>query len=171
MSDCVGKPGARHYDGNAAIVADLSNDPTYAGPLLENFGPRVISLQIGRYGDGMTFERRPVAVGRNYLLELLRSEKQSDQVRFVEGPASRCAFEQLANLETELRESGTVYTCPPGQHDVSVGSHASTNMTSTSRRSPSGVLRLALIRPSIALRTWFLIGEMSMASTFKRFVH
>ena len=30
---------------------------------------------------------------------------------------SRRAFEQLTNLETEMRESGTVYTCPSGQHD------------------------------------------------------
>ena len=29
----------------------------------------------------------------------------------------RRAYEQLANLEVEYRESGTVYTCPPGKHD------------------------------------------------------
>jgi hypothetical protein len=85
----------RHYNGNALIVADLSNDPTYAEPLLENFGPRVIGLQIGRYGDCMTFERRPSNTPRCWSTPL----------------------EQLAGLETELRESGTVYTCPPGQHD------------------------------------------------------
>ena len=29
----------------------------------------------------------------------------------------RRAYEQLANLELEFREGGTVYTCPPGKHD------------------------------------------------------
>jgi hypothetical protein len=27
------------------------------------------------------------------------------------------AYEQLVNLETEIRETGVVYTCPSGQHD------------------------------------------------------
>ena len=56
-------------------------------------------------------------IGRTQLLELLHTEMQNDQVKFVDGPMSRRAFEQLANLETEMRESGTVYTCPSGQHD------------------------------------------------------
>ena len=30
---------------------------------------------------------------------------------------SRRAFEQLVRLETEMRDSGTVYRCPSGQHD------------------------------------------------------
>ena len=38
---------------NALIVADLSNDPTYAEVLYETFGPRVIGLQITRHGDGI----------------------------------------------------------------------------------------------------------------------
>jgi hypothetical protein len=42
---------------------------------------------------------------------------QAGLVRIVDGPESRRAYEQLASLETELRDSGTVYTCPPGQHD------------------------------------------------------
>src|SRR5262245_46902689 len=46
----------RHYESEGLIVADLSNDPTYAEPLLETFGPRVIGLQITRNGDGMNFE-------------------------------------------------------------------------------------------------------------------
>jgi hypothetical protein len=33
-----------------AIVADLSNDPTYAEVLHETFEPRVIGLQIARCG-------------------------------------------------------------------------------------------------------------------------
>jgi hypothetical protein len=51
------------------------------------------------------------------LLELFHNQMQSDLVRFVDGPESKRAYEQLMGLETEFRESGTVYTCPPGQHD------------------------------------------------------
>jgi len=51
-------------------------------------------------------------IGRSHLLELFHSELQSDLVRMVDGPMSRRAYEQLMNLETQLRESGTVYTCP-----------------------------------------------------------
>ena len=29
----------------------------------------------------------------------------------------RRAYEQFANLELEYRDSGRVYTCPPGKHD------------------------------------------------------
>ena len=42
---------------------------------------------------------------------------QSDQIRIVDGATSRRAYEQLVGLETEMRDSGIVYTCPPGQHD------------------------------------------------------
>ena len=115
----------RRYNCNALIVADLSNDPTYAEVLLETFGPRVIGIHIGPHGDGMNFERRPVknasmliyTIGRSYLLELFHAELQADQVRFVDGPMSQRAYEQLNGLETEIRESGIVYSCPPGQHD------------------------------------------------------
>ena len=115
----------RRDNCNALIVADLSNDPTYAEVLLETFGPRVIGIHIGPHGDGMNFERRPVKnasmliypIGRSYLLELFHAELQADQVRFVDGPMSKRAYEQLNGLETEFRESGIVYSCPPGQHD------------------------------------------------------
>jgi hypothetical protein len=115
----------RHYDSEGLIVADLSNDPTYAEPLLETFGPRVIGLQITRNGDGMNFERRPVknstmlvyTVGRSPLLELYHSSLQSGQVRIADRPTTRRAYQQLMALETEMRESGTVYRCPPDQHD------------------------------------------------------
>ena len=46
----------RRYHNNALIVADLSNDATYAEMLLETFGPRVIGMQISRHGDGMNAE-------------------------------------------------------------------------------------------------------------------
>jgi hypothetical protein len=93
----------RRYYSDALIVADLSNDATYAEVLLETFGPRVIGLQISRSGDGMNPERRPVknsamliyTIGRTYLLELYHAEFQSDQVRIVDGPTSRRAYEQL----------------------------------------------------------------------------
>src|SRR5450759_2621209 len=103
---------------NLHQVADLSNDATYAEVLFETFGPRVIGLQISRGGDGLNPERRPVkksamliyTIGRTYLLELFHAELQSDLVRFVDGPMARRAYEQLMGLETEFRESGTVYT-------------------------------------------------------------
>jgi hypothetical protein len=115
----------RHYDSEALIVADLSSDPTYAEVLYETFGLRVVGLQISRHGDGMTFERRPVkhsamlvyTIGRSYLLEFFHSLLQSGQVRIVDGPTTRRAYEQLMELETEMRESGIVYSCPPGRHD------------------------------------------------------
>ena len=115
----------RRYNSNAIIVADLSSDPTYAEVLLETFGPRVIGLHITRNGDGMNAERRPVknssmliyTIGRSYLLELFHAELQSKQVRFVDGPMSRRAYEQLIGLETEMRDTGIIYKCPSGQHD------------------------------------------------------
>jgi len=115
----------RQYSNNALILADLSNDPTYAEVLFETFGQRVIGLQISRHGDGLQVERRPVkhsamffyTVGRSYLLELYHSELQSDLVRIVDGPMSRLAHQQLEELETEFRDSGIVYTCPAGKHD------------------------------------------------------
>jgi hypothetical protein len=115
----------RRYESDALIVADLSHDPTYAEVLFEAFGRRVIGLHISRHGDGMNFERRQVkhgaipvyTAGRSYLLELYHSELQARQVRIVDGPMSRRAYDQLMALETEMRESGLVYSCPPGQHD------------------------------------------------------
>ncbi len=115
----------RRQHSEALIVADLSNDPTYAEVLFDTFGQRVIGLHISRSGDGMNYERRPVRhsamlvymIGRSYLIELLHAELQAGEVRFVDSPMMRRAFEQLTGLETEQRDSGTVYTCPPGQHD------------------------------------------------------
>jgi hypothetical protein len=93
--------------------------------LLETFGPRVIGLQIGRHGDGMTFERRPVKqgsmlvynVGRTHLFDLLHTAMQSGEVKLVDGPDSLRTYEQLADLEVEMRQTGVVYACPPGKHD------------------------------------------------------
>jgi len=115
----------RRHHHNALIVADLSNDATYAETLKDTFGPRVIGLQISRGGDGMNAEWRAVGhghlpvytIGRTYLIELFQSELQSDLIRIADVPMLRQAYEQLVNLEVEYRGSGTVYTCPPGKHD------------------------------------------------------
>jgi len=115
----------RRHNHDALIVADLSNDATYAEVMLETFGARVIGLQISRAGDGMTAERRRVGaasmliytIGRSQLLELFHTELQSGLVRMVDDANSRRAYEQLMNLETEIRESGIVHKCLPGQHD------------------------------------------------------
>ena len=93
----------RRYNSNALIVADLSNDPTYAEVLLETFGPRVIGLHISRHGDGMNVEWRSVkqghmpvyTIGRTYLIDLFHAELQADQIRIVDGPESRRAYAQL----------------------------------------------------------------------------
>src|SRR5262245_51954392 len=42
---------------------------------------------------------------------------QSGQIRIVDGPMARRAYDQLMALETEIRDSWIVYTCPPGHHD------------------------------------------------------
>ena len=113
------------YNRDCLIVADLSNDATYAETLFDTFGPRIIGVQIGRSGDGMTFQCRPVRnsavlvyqIGRTFLLELLLAELRDRQIRFVNGAESRRAYAQLEALEPKQRESGLVYKCLPGQHD------------------------------------------------------
>lgn len=115
----------RGYNCDAIIVADLSNDTSYGEVLFQTFGRRAIGVHITRYGDGMNAEQRPVAngmmlvynVGRTHLIESLHNKFVSKQVRLVDGPMSRRAYEQLASLEMEMRDTGIVYTCPPGLHD------------------------------------------------------
>jgi hypothetical protein len=73
----------------------------------------------------MGFERRltnygslPVyTVGRSILFELLHREFESDLVRLAATADVRRGYEQLANLELEYRDAGTIYQCPTGQHD------------------------------------------------------
>jgi hypothetical protein len=87
----------RLHHRDAIIVADLSNDQTYAEVLYETFGRRVVGLHITRHGNGMECERRVVkhgvmfvyTIGRTYLLELLHSELHSQQVRMVDDPMVR----------------------------------------------------------------------------------
>ena len=115
----------RKHHSNALLVADVSNDPTYAEVLFETFGRRVIGLHITRHGDGSTPEWRPVkggylpvyTIGRSFLFDLLHAELQADVVKFADSQTMRHAFEQLVNLQTEFRDTGVVYTCPPGHHD------------------------------------------------------
>jgi hypothetical protein len=113
------------YDRNAIIIADLSNDKSYGEQLVETFGPRVIGVHIGRHGDGMQAERRPVGcgsirvyhVGRSHLLEALHGALQAGQVCFADGQEARRAYAQLEALEPEMREGGMVYKCLPSHHD------------------------------------------------------
>lgn len=116
----------QNYNRDCVIVADLSNDATYGEALFEMFGPRITGVQIGRSGDGTTFERRRVKngsmpvynVGRTFLLELLLAKLRDHHIQvLVDSPESRRAYEQLMALEPEQRESGIVYKCPAGQHD------------------------------------------------------
>ena len=113
------------YNRDCLIVADLSNDATYGETLFDTFGRRVVGVQIGRSGDGTTWQQRRVRhgvipiynVGRTFLIELLLAEMRDNRVRFANSAESLRAYEQLMALEPEQRESGTVYKCPSGQHD------------------------------------------------------
>src|SRR5450759_1699715 len=115
----------RRYDSKTLIVADLSNDATYAEPLFERFGHRLIGVRITNHGNGMDAEWRQVkdgailfyTIGRTYLLDLLLREMQDNKVRILHGAASLRAYEQLMALEIEYRQSGMIYGCPSGQHD------------------------------------------------------
>jgi hypothetical protein len=115
----------RPYNGDCLIVADLSNDATYGEVLFDTFGRRVIGVQIGRSGDGMTCQHRRVKngvipvynVGRTFLLELLLAELRNQNIRLPESAEARRTFEQLTALEREQRENSIIYKCSPGQHD------------------------------------------------------
>jgi len=115
----------RKYHCNALIVADVSNDATYAETLFATFGQRVVGLHITRGAGCSTAERWPVkggslpvyGVGRSYLLDLLANEFRSEIVRFADTQMMRRSFEQLVNLQLEYRDTGVVYVCPTGQHD------------------------------------------------------
>jgi hypothetical protein len=115
----------RQLNHNCLIVADLSNDPTYAEVLFDMFGRRVIGVHIGRSGNGTNWDHWGVKngaipvynVGRTFLIELLLSELRDSHIRLPDRPESRRAYEQLRALEPEQRETGIVYKCPSGQHD------------------------------------------------------
>jgi hypothetical protein len=113
------------YHRNAVIVADLSNDRSYAEALYEVFGKRVVGVQIGRFGEGLEFERLPMGshvipvyhVGRTFLFDLLLREFRVNQVRLLDGPMAQRAYEQLNALEVEEKENRVIYKCLSGQHD------------------------------------------------------
>jgi hypothetical protein len=116
----------RLYNGDATIVADLTNDPTYVEPLFDTFGNRVIGLHIGPHGDGSNREQRRVRnsaitvyhVGRTYLFERLLHDFRSRQIRFPNDPMARRLYDQLTLLEVERKANGEkIYKCPPGKHD------------------------------------------------------
>ena len=114
------------YNHSCLIVADLSNDASYAEILMQAFGRRVVGLHISPYGDGMEAERRftkygsllVYKIGRTFLLEQFHTQLQSDLVRFGPSADIRRGYEQLANLAVDFPEGGrTIYRCPAGQHD------------------------------------------------------
>ena len=113
------------YDRNALIVADLSNDPSYAEYLCDTFGPRVIGVQISRHGDGTNFEYRPAGrgallvytVGRTFLIDNFYNLLATGLVRMAKGTDSQRTYAQFESLKMELRDSGKIYTCLPGHHD------------------------------------------------------
>jgi hypothetical protein len=128
--DCYGSALAgqlaiidRQYNSDALIIADLSNDPTYAEPLFDLFGPRLIGVHIGAHGDGSNFERRRVRnsaipvyqVGRTYLFDRLLNDLRARQVRFSDGVMGRRLYEQLNSLEVEQKPTGKIYK--PGRQD------------------------------------------------------
>ena len=115
----------RKFGGRNLIIADLSNDATYAEVLYERIGNRLIGLQITRSGDGMDQScwrvkngSIPVyTIGRTHLLDFLHMTMSDDKLRILHGPVAMQAYQQLMTLEIDLRESGIVYQCPSGQHD------------------------------------------------------
>jgi hypothetical protein len=114
------------YGSKNLIFVDVSFDPTYAELLAERFGTkRVIGIKIGNAGDGSTAEGWPTKYGticvyhvsRTHLFDLLHRELHEHNVRILDGPASRRAYQQLTLLEMEYRQTGTIYHCPSGRHD------------------------------------------------------
>ncbi len=113
------------HSRNSMIIADVSNEQAYAELLHQSFGPRLIGVHIGRSGDGMQVQLRPsplgmmpvYPIGRTYLIEQFSTHVEAGRVCFADYQQGQRAFQQLANLAVEARESGRVYTCAPGQHD------------------------------------------------------
>ena len=113
------------YHHNAVIVPDLSNDASYAEVLCDAFGKRVVGVQIGAAGDGTAIETRVLKngyvrvyrLGRTFLLDGLLQKFRANQIRLIDGPMARRAYEQLNALEFERTEDRVRYICPPGQHD------------------------------------------------------
>jgi hypothetical protein len=115
----------RRYYSNALIVADLSNDASYAEDLFHTFGCRVVGVHITRHGNGLGFERRQVpggviwvySIGRTFLIENYLAEMERGDMRIVNNEMSRRAYQQLADLEVVDKETGRFYNCVSGRHD------------------------------------------------------
>lgn len=115
----------RRYSSNALIVADLSNDASYAEDLLHTFGYRVVGVHITRHGSGNDFERRQVSggvilvysIGRTTLIENYRAELERGEMRTVDNATSRLAYQQLAELEVVDKDTGRFFNCVSGRHD------------------------------------------------------
>jgi len=115
----------RRYSSNALIVADLSNDASYAEDLWHMFGHRTVGVHITRHGNGMDFERRQVpggvilvySIGRTTLIENYLAEMERGDMRIVNNEMSRRAYQQLAELEVVDKETGRFYNCLSGRHD------------------------------------------------------
>ena len=113
------------YNRDCLIVADLSNDATYGETLFDTFGRRVLAYRLvapamaGRVSSGasdMALYQSITLVGPS-CSNSCSPRCEDDRVRFANSEESIRAYEQLAALEPEQRESGTVYKCPSGQHD------------------------------------------------------
>ena len=115
----------RRYYSNALIVADLSNDASYAEDLWHTFGDRIVGVHITWRGDGMKFERRLVpggaiwvySIGRTTLIENYLAEMERGDMRIVNNEMSRRAYQQLAELEVVDKDTGRFYNCVSGRHD------------------------------------------------------
>ena len=115
----------RRYYSNALIVADLSNDASYAEDLWHTFGHRIVGVHITWRGDGMKFERRRVpggaiwvySIGRTTLIENYLAEMERGDMRIVNNEMSRRAYQQLAELEVVDKDTGRFYNCVSGRHD------------------------------------------------------
>ena len=115
----------RRYYSNALIVADLSNDASYAEDLWHMFGHRIVGVHITWHGDGMDFKRRQVpggaiwvySIGRTTLIEKYLAEMERGDMRIVNNEISRRAYQQLAELEVVDKDTGRYYNCLSGRHD------------------------------------------------------
>jgi hypothetical protein len=116
----------QQYRNQSLIIADISNDLTYAEVLFNRLGMRVIGVQIGHSGDGLTLEPLQIdakhaifryKMGRAHLFNLLLRELHEDKIRLLPGEESLRAYGQLMRLQVEYKQAGLRFLCPSGQHD------------------------------------------------------
>ena len=164
------------YNRSSLIVADLSNDPSYAEILLHTFGHRVIGLHISRYGDGMEFELRntrfgPIRVykiGRTFLLEQFHTQLQSDLVRLGPSVDIRRGYEQLANLISSIRRAVPPFIAVQWASTMTLASRL--RCCPGQRITPSAAVdggRREHAPPATAPRPqlWLVVFHLSQAST------